>query len=49
MWQHVYQVELKGYSTKVRAFNQGEAVILAQAEAIKNGSLYQLVSIELVR
>lgn len=48
MIKNVYKITLEGYSTQVRAFNKEEAVILAQAEAIKNGCKYKLLDITCV-
>ncbi|WP_186445751.1 hypothetical protein [Paenibacillus cremeus] len=41
-----YEVRLIGWTTTVYAFCEKEALILAQAEAIKNCCNYELVSIE---
>ncbi|MCA1026982.1 hypothetical protein LCM23_12850 [Cytobacillus kochii] len=41
-----YKVILEGFEIELSAFNRREALILAQAEAIKNGRNYKPVSIE---
>lgn len=48
MTHYLYKVVLEGYTTQVRAFNSTEAVILAQAEAIKEGKLYSLVKVNII-
>jgi hypothetical protein len=49
MKQTLYQVDLKGYFNEIWAMNEEQAVILAQAEAIKNARDYQVVSVTKVR
>lgn len=49
MQNYKYEVLLLGHSTIVRAFNEKEAIILAQAEAIKNARNYELISIQRVK
>ncbi|MFL1672507.1 hypothetical protein [Paenibacillus dendritiformis] len=41
-----YQVVLSGRIAIINAFNEKEAIILAQAEAIRNAKNYDLVSIQ---
>jgi len=41
-----YKVTLKGWTTVIRAFNEREAIILAQAEAINEGRAYDLIGID---
>jgi len=45
MRHYNYHVILTGYQTIVSALNKNEAIILSQAEAIKNASNYTLVKV----
>lgn len=45
MKNNKYSVKLKGLTVVVQAFNESQAIILAQAEAIKVGANYEFVSI----
>lgn len=45
MRKYNFLVVLKGMSTKIYAFTKGEAVILAQAEAINSGLDYGFISV----
>lgn len=40
---NTYNVTLKGWTTVIRAFNEKEAIILAQAEAINEGRNYEFI------
>ncbi|WP_310877089.1 hypothetical protein [Priestia megaterium] len=41
-----YKVIMSGYTAEVVAFNEKEATILAQAEAIQHGVRYDVISIK---
>jgi len=45
MRKYKFLVVLKGMSMSVYSFTKGEAVILAQAEAIKSGLDYSFISV----
>jgi hypothetical protein len=49
MKNNLYQVDLVGYFNEVWAMSEEEAVILAQAEAIRHAKDYKLISVTKVR
>lgn len=45
MKKYYWTVIMNGYTAKVWAFNEEEAKILGQAEAIKEGKNYEIIQI----
>jgi hypothetical protein len=46
MFNYTYEVTLEGMTIIKRAFSKEQAIILAQAEAIKKGRSYKLIDVK---